>query len=335
MNLFNYNRVYSLGIAGPPEYAPLTFDGALAENEAYGVLRNIEFRNVEVPNENIFSLHQITATVSQSSKSSGGGTGTEIAIYNLDKSSIKRVSRKNNLVVLKAGYGNDGDGDKKPLIFVGQVQDFNTTDQGSDTITTLYCKEAVTSTTSVRINISLPPNYLLGQLNNEDVFNVLIAEWKKNGVAVSRDNIQLVSGLPYRTPPSEKLLKSGWTFDGYLRDAMDQQCKAFNYVWYIHNNTLHIHPYTIGEFIYFTELRSDQIKSIKSMSSDTRNTGVSTPSTGIQVKTFLNGNLVLGKNVSILDGEFKGSYRIDKVSHKIDYRGENGWDTAIECKEVV
>jgi len=116
---------------------------------------------------------------------------------------------------------------------------------------------------------------------------------------------------------------------------MEEQCKAFNYVWYIHNNTLHIHPDNQGEFLYFTELREDQIKSIQPMTSDIKNSSVSKSSTGIEVKTFLNGNLTLGKNVNIMSGEFKGSYLVSKVSHNLDYRGDSKWETTIECKGVV
>jgi hypothetical protein len=334
MNLYSYNRVYSLGIAGPPEYVPTVFDGALAENQAYGVLRNIEYRSFAIPNENVFTKHQVVVSVSQSAKASGAGEGTTISIYNLDESSIRRVSKKNNLVVLKAGYGEEGSGDKQPVIFVGQVQESSTKNEGSDTVTTLSCKEAATTTTSVRINLSIPPLIAATQLNYEDVFNILIRKWKENGVAISRDNIQLVSGLPFRTTPKETFLKRGITLDGYLRDSMNEICNSFNYVWYIHNNTLHIHPEGLAEFLYFTEIRAEQIKSIKSLSSDVRNTAVSKPSTGIEVKTFLNGNLILGKNVKIIDGQFKGSYLVQKVSHKLDYRGDNAWETTIECKEV-
>lgn len=334
MNLYSYNRVYSLGVAGPPEYTSPVIITPLPENIGYSLPIDVEYRAVEIPNENIISKHQMVVSISQSAKASGAGGGTRISIYNLDESTIKRVSKKNNLVVLKAGYGEEGSGDKQPLIFVGQVQEFTTTDEGSDTVTTLSCKEAATTTTSVRINLSIPPNFSVGQLNYEDVFNLLVQEWKDNGVAISKDNIQLVSGLPFRVTPKETLLKSGWTGDGYLRDIMNEVCNSFNYVWYIHNNTLHIHPTGLAEFLYFTELRAEQIKSIKALSSDVRNSGVSKPSTGIEVKTFLNGKLVLGKNVNIVDGQFKGSYLIEKVSHNLDYRGENAWETVIECKGV-
>jgi len=334
MNLYSYNRVYSLGVAGPEEYSSPIVTTALPENIGFGLPLNVEYRAFSIANENVFSKHQIVVSISQSSKASGSGEGTTISIHNLDESSIRRISKKNNLVVLKAGYGEEGSGDKTPLIFVGQVQESTTKDEGSDTVTTLSCKEAATTTTSVRINLSIPPQIAGRILNYEDVFNSLIGEWKDNGVAISRDNIQLVSGLPFRVTPKETLLRGGMTIDGYLRDAMNEICSSFNYVWYIHNNTLHIHPTGLAEFLYFTELRAEQIKSIKALSSDVRNSGVSKPSTGIEVKTFLNGNLVLGKNVNIIDGEFKGSYLIEKVSHKLDYRGENAWETTIECKGV-
>jgi hypothetical protein len=334
MNLYNYNRVYSLGVASPEEYSSPVIINPLSENIGFGLPLDIEYRSFDISNENVFTKHQVVVSISQSAKASGAGEGTTISIYNLDESSIRRVSKKNNLVVLKAGYGEEGSGDKQPVIFVGQVQESSTKNEGSDTVTTLSCKEAATTTTSVRINLSIPPQIAGRQLNYEDVFNRLIREWKENGVAISSDNIQLVSGLPFRITPKETLLKAGITLDGYLRDSMNEICNSFNYVWYIHNNALHIHPEGLAEFLYFTEIRAEQIKSIKSLSSDVRNTAVSKPSTGIEVKTFLNGNLILGKNVKIIDGQFKGSYLVQKVSHKLDYRGDNAWETTIECKEV-
>lgn len=331
---YNFKRAYSLIIGERPKLSTAFDDLDQSSLTAlYNDLTNrkFELNNLNIPNQALeISTLQFETRVSLSKDDKGQNQQATISVTNLDKETIDFISKKNSLLILKAGYENDND---LPIIYSGQVKAVDTVRRNSDLVTTITTSSGFTASTGVKISTSLinrPPENLL---NYADVFNHLAEIWKNSGVAISKAHIVLgASSLPVIKPPEGVLIPNGWSYEGYLRDAMDDLCEHFNYTWYIQNNVLFIHPRSNPKFVNVFVLEESQIKDIRPLTTSTK-TSVDEDETGLSITTFLNGFVEMGNKIRITQGEFKGDYNIKSVTHDLNFRG-NQWDTRIEVEVI-
>lgn len=345
MAKFNYNRKYNLSISiltninNPAE--TVTFESP--ETQEFSKLNEdpdkINLRSeppkpkiVEITNsvENFNAVEitdlQLEALVNSSSKSSGSElNNAEITIVGLDEETISLITGANRNVILKAGY----EGDKElPIIFNGQTVSVTTKREGNEVRTTLVCKDGYTPSGTIRVGLSY------NNITYGDLFDKLADIWKKNGInSTNKTIIKDEISPPFKVPPRDILIKNGWSYQGYLRQAMDDVCKSLNYEWFILNSVLYIQPRNFKNIISIAELDNSQIKSLRDQQENTRVSSTNVESTGIAVSTFLDGRFNLASKLKILEGSKKGTYAITQVSHKLNYRGAN-WDTQLTCEGV-
>lgn len=346
MDLYNYKRAYSLVVGAPPTYknlypsplseeiAGITVDGFQPPNFRSETLNALEFST----KDNNSAL-RIVAQVEGNEKSQGtDATTTTIKIYNLSKESVSIVCRKNNFVLLKAGYSYQEDEDALPLIFSGQVESYLTEEQGEDIVTTLTCKSGYTTSDAVRISIGIKPiprSLATQQISYQDVFNKLLWAWRSNGINYDETTVELEAGIPL-TPkyPKEVLLPNGWSYDGYLKDAMDDVCESLGYKWYVQNDLIYIHPLLYSKQKQVIPLKDNLVKSILPQTQGSRGLSTTDGVSGYLIKTNLDSRLKLSDYVTVED--YKGmesTYRIVQVSHTMDYRGQS-WDTDVLCEVI-
>ncbi len=311
----------------------------------------ISKRAVEITDLNI------VADIKGTSNSTSSSTNTTIKIYNMCPETITIVAQTNNYVILEAGYAQDG---KLPMLFSGQVQSHSTVKEGRDLITTLVCKDGYTPNNYVKISKKFDKEDTYG-----DVLTYLVAQYNSIGIATGdyivdwADVTDRKVDTPYSLTsndgkvlaqssaileypnipamiarPSNSKLKTGLVLMGFLHQALDKVCSQLGYVNYITNGRLFVHPKGYTKMIEQFEFSSKLMKSIRPVGSKVTGGSGSKGVEGVTITTFLDGRLDTDKSIKILDGKYKGVYKIITKSHKLEYRGA-GWDTVVMCTKYT
>lgn len=364
MSLYNYKRAYSLTIGKPPTY--VTTQPAPFTDEILGLgvdprqppnFNSVELNAIEITTKGNLNPLSIEAEIEGSVKSSGSDpVKATIKIRNLSSETLSIVKRKNNFVILKAGYAFQEQSDALPMIFSGQVESCKTYRDSTDIITELTCISGYTPLNSVRVSLSIPPKprvLLNTQITYKDVFDRLLKAWEDNGISYDDTTVDFTAGETYisRIPlkpesrplddspvrpsfPFQIPLENGWSFEGYLKDAMDEVCSAIGYRWYIQNNLLYIYPKYVSQRKQAIKLDFNLIKSIRPQEEGIRETANAESNKGFKVKVSLDGRLTLADYVDITDDKGVSSiYTITQVNHVLDFRG-NFWDTDFLCERI-
>lgn len=325
---FSYNRRYELVISEPfrelnnvadpflntpLENASVVFSGS-DDARAINKLRNIT----------ITELH-IDARIDSNSKSSGSkGSTATIKIYNLSREEREIAEKRNNYIVLNAGYVDSPTFDG---IYSGNVINSFSQKQGEDYITTLICKDGYTPSNAVKISY-----YKERGSTYKDVLEDFAGIWRDNGIGtgqLSLDQPSIVAPVP-TISAADTILERGFNFAGKLRKAMDVVCESLGYKWQIVNSLLFVEPKYNNDRIETIQLSQDNILTIANSQEGTRTNSNNLDERGILVTVLLDGRITSSKKLEITDGEKKGTYVINSVSHSISYEGNN-WYTTVEC----
>lgn len=325
-----YDRKYTLTIGQPKDIIytgeDITVDllkiDATTRNEFVSDYRFDLLKAVEITDL------QIEVDI-QGNTTTGNQAGCIIKVYNLSDQTRALIEDINNYVTLNAGYAQDSE---LALIFSGQVFDFFTEKQGVDMVTTLKCKDGYTPNNSIRIS----RKFIKGE-NYAQVLTYLAEVFEVNGIPTGQLEL-LDVGVARQTyiqlrSPEETVLRRGYSATGFLRQIMDNVCNSLGYVWYITNGRLFCHPKGYTKTVELYEFNTDQLLSVRRKGTQSGATSTGKGDEGIKVVTFLDGRLDTDKRIRILNGEFKGDYKVITKSHSLNYR--NGqWTTTIDCKKV-
>ena len=336
MALYNYNRRYSLKVSLPPEYKYIPesqdlFSGPPLDNDYTPVFPSGDYRRVRTDRALDIRELDIDVNIKGTNKSSGSDPiRAEISVFNASPETREILERENAIVILNAGYEDNED--NLPLIFSGQVQYSTTETKGTDIVTTMYCADGYTPLDSVRVS----KGYYSGTY--EDVLKDLASIFSNNGIpkgrVVTNEAAQTDSGIPYLPPSAIPIPeRRGYVVSGFLKSILTSTCEMFGYNWYIVNSKLYIEPRNYKKKVGVVELSTNDCFSIKT---DTEKSGsVSTDKSkkGVKVSTFLNGNIQPSSYVDILDGDFKGLYKVISVSHRAQLEGVQ-WDTEFKAERV-
>lgn len=347
----NYKRKYALLIGKPPTEEKRivqatvsnvrTITGTLEkrikfkENQysALAPLGVLDYRK-DYNGVKISDLH-IEVTVDKNSKS-GNNNPCVIKIFNLSESTKNTICKKDNNIILKAGYG-DVEDDSLPVIYTGQVESYRNDKQGHDVVTTLYCKDGYTPTTAVKVGVYWPsPKPPLRGNTYGDLIRYIATIWKDNGISSSPQTV--ITDLPANyvssdlITPDDMILEGGYTFQGYLRQLTDLVASEVGYKWYIDNSILYFEPKFSQEkkSRYTFNLDLSQVLSFRDEGNFSRSRQ---DGEGFTLEVLLDGRFETGRYVNITQGDKKGLYKITQVSHSLSYRG-NGWKTICSCEKV-
>lgn len=344
MAFYNYKRAYSLLVGLPPSSPPSQrfdeFD--LEQNVGYTIVfpNEVDYRTVEAAEAVDIKDLQMKASVrGNDTQSSGETTAATIKVFNLSEEQVDKVSAPNAFVILRAGYefqlGDKKNYDSLPLIFTGQVMTSETSFQGADRVTTLICKEGFTPNSSIKVSLSIESSEL-NQIPQtySDVFKLLIKIWKDNGIAVADYSIDFSRPMPLQSVPiGDALIPFGWSYEGFLSDAMDEVCSQFGYTWYISNSILFIHSAEYKDFKEKFTLEENQTLDIKRNDDKSRGISAGSQASRIIVKTLLDGRVKRGSRLEVPFGKLKGIYSVNTISYELDWRGSS-WYNETTCEVI-
>lgn len=132
-----------------------------------------------------------------------------LKIYNASQDNIKKLETVNNIVIIKAGYKNNGGA---TTIFTGTVCRSLTYQDGADILTEMDLRDSVIALRDAKISISRPPN-----VSALSILNLVVNNF----------------GLPLKMSlkVNDKQYQSGFAFNGRARDAMDRVCSFLGLEW--------------------------------------------------------------------------------------------------------
>jgi len=345
----NYYRVYSLTVGRPEKYGALTETAGVSfpappvsSPDPFTILLpqdDLDFTVIQTQQAIEIRDLQIRVTIKGNSETKGDSPTSTIKIFNLDEETRNQVSNKNNLVILKAGYEDDlGDPDDPnyydlPTVFTGQVIGYKTENAGADIITTLTCSDGYTPKNTTKVSLSIDASN--GNVVYKEVFDQLVNVWKQNGITVTDETLifDAASTPPLFTNPNSELVVGGWSYEGYLADAMDDLCEHFNYTWHIVNNRLLVYPRDYKSFVSTYEFTDEVIKDIKPSKDNSKDDSIKADVQGVKLKTFLNARISVGNVIKVPTESYEGKYVVKNISHELDWRG-NAWDTTLDLERV-
>ncbi|APC44450.1 hypothetical protein [Pseudoalteromonas phage PH357] len=319
-------RKYSLTIGLPP--VTTITSKVITEDEVIGNLLIPNERDYRVVTNNAVEITESDLVARIGSKAANSNSNTTISIYNLAPETLEIVERVNNYVILKAGYASDED---IGIVFTGQVKDFSTMREGQDLVTKLVCGEGYIPNNSIRISKAFPE-----KTTADTVFKYIIERYKEAGVplgqytAQARDD-EIVDYVQLKRPP-ETIFEMGYSMNGFLINELKRLCKSIGYVSYIVNGRLFIHPASFTKVVERYQVSEQQIYSVRKSSSST-GTATSKVDIGIDISVPLDARFNIDKQIEVIDGKFKGVYKILSCSHVINFRN-GAYETNMSCKQI-
>lgn len=332
MELSNFNRKYELLIGLPPRMVPRSRSEYITQS--FGSLFS---SNNIAPQDVVFDyrkedravlindLHFEADIKAHGDKSNNNGNNATITIFNLSPQTLEIISQKNAKVILKAAYEGYPE---LPIIYTGQVKECFTEKNGIDSVTTLQCTDGYTITSGLKVSKSFPPLSTSAEVIN-DFIDALVGNGLSKGRIITDE-----PSFPVNRAPSLTLLPRGWSYTGYVNNALDTIAAEFGYVWYITNSVVYFHPREYDRMFGAISLTTDLIHSIRRKQDATTTSSINSEAKkGVTIITDLDGRIDLSKRIIIEDGDYAGTYKVTQVEHKLSYRGTD-WITVTECTQV-
>lgn len=331
MELSNFDRKYELLIGLPPrlvsrarsEYIEQGF-GDIFFNRITPTDIIIDYRK-EDRAVLINDLHFEAEISAYGDKKNSTDNNATFKIYNLSPQTLEIVGQKNAKIILKAAYEGYPE---LPIIYTGQVKTHFTEKQGVNSVTTLECVDGYTIKDGLKVSKSYPP-----LTSSAEIIQDLVSAMVNSGLSRGRVIVDEPS-FPINKLPSLTFVPRGWSYTGYVNNALDAIAAEFGYVWYITNSVLYFHPREYTKMFGAIELTTDLIHSIRRKEDSTGASSIdSATKKGVTIVTDLDGRIDLSKRIVIKDGNYAATYKVTQVDHKLSFRGSE-WITITECTQV-
>lgn len=242
----------------------------------------------------------------------------KVTLWNLSPSTLAILDKKDCVVELKAGY-QDG----ISLIFVGNVTDVVTQQDGSDTMTEFQVVDGRLAVRDTYISLS---------------FNKLV-----KGITIV-DSISKKMGLTVRYSAKakdtllSKTLKKGFSFVGSGKNGLKKICTLCKLKWSIQNGILQISSpgEAISNRVYVLSAESGLLGIPKRVTiSESNSEGKESNKTGYEITYFMNGNIGIADFVKLESKKVNGVYFVQKINYTGDNM-EGEWTctaTIVEAKQ--
>ncbi|AZV02279.1 hypothetical protein Arno18_93 [Pectobacterium phage Arno18] len=313
---------------------------------------------------------QFTAHIRYSTeKTDVSSDETTFEIYNLTRDSASKFKREGATIMLRAGYDThfkrDTSGEiipdynSLPVIYMGKILWATTVKKGVDKVTKIVCSSDSAERDVLKVSLGYAP-----KTKRATIIKDLAA---RMGFATLEMDLTGLGDSSYAT---------GLSIYGSVSAALNRICEENGLMWFTYNQQIRIvpvdpkvtnlawevWPFQIIDSVEGYYRRQQSAK--KPPKNPTNSQGkpktpkdpkredqtrttvkntdgsklVTTITTGVKFKTFLDGRFKLGDNVVIRGSDeyleqisdAKGQFRIISLSHDLDYLG-GSWTTEIEA----
>ena len=323
-NLFG--RKYSL-VTGVPARLP---DELITASYVGNVQKGTRLYNYNIDSLDILEArfieikdNHIAVKITQSKTSSTSGSITKLTIEGLSKESREDNFFNGDIILLNAGYEQDTE---LPRIFAGEVIKRENFTSGIKNTTVVTIGEAFTLLRQVKLSVSYPPD-----TTYYDVLIGIINDLRSSGVTFGSDDT-----LRLAEPTlSRAVFKTGYSNEGGMDEVLKAITKKLKWRYYISNGIFFLEPkdYPMTKISY--TLNENNVIGSPEVISTNINRGVTnSQETGYRFNIFLDGRVRVDNLLNVTFGDFKGTYKIDSITHVLNYEGSGGssWKTMIDCK---
>jgi len=241
-----------------------------------------------ISNENQTVLH-ISFSCEKSEKEAANTA--KIQIWNLSNKNLKILEKKDCVVELKAGYGNN-----RPLIFVGTVTSAVTTIDGADRLTELQVVDGRVALRDTKMKVSLN-----GIVNAKTVYGMIAGQM---GLS-----IQYAKGLSFKNFPN------GYSFVGKGRMCLKKIARACGHIWSIQNGVIQITkkgtPVNSKGYLLNHDTGLIGIPKRITIAQDAES---KQDRIGYEIQYFLNGAIEVNDTIKIKTEALQGYFRVEKVT---------------------
>jgi hypothetical protein len=318
-----YNRAFKLTVFSKPE---------TSWEVSKAAQRSIAAKSVTVDSLVITDL-KVVAKIDKTNKDSTPSAGN-LSLYNINDQLKAALMAPSAMVVFDAGYSTQPN---LPTLISGNVKSVVTTRQGEDTVTEVEVGDGYTPYITDTVSMNFPKG-----TRKADVFRQLGASF--TGLAF---------GEVRSAPDSFKrdVYDAPMAVAGRLSVVMDELCAAEGFLWYMEDGKVYVQPtfyvpsnINVGEGTVlknptaFDTVRTytiteDLVKGSLKPSIDATEKGEKKTRKGVTFTTFLDGRIKLNSYLNVKVENAEGLYRVEKVSHSVDTRGQS-WDTKVEAAVV-
>lgn len=244
----------------------------------------------------------------------------DITIVNLAEKSIDFIKKPNIKIILKVGYNGDN-----KVIFMGDVSEIDTKESGRrvDKETKIRCIPDSNVHYSPSISRTFPENS-----TPRDILNFLT----KQGSSISKAS--------FNSENIDKAFPFGYTIEGTPKEILNDLSRDFNFNYRIDNKRLYVsdpnryeNP-SSKENAFLISPTTGLIETPSYASPDGKKIkDADTKKEGVKFKALLNPLLQPGQAVKLESEVINGTFRINGIEMKGDWRGSD-WSVTCWCAIV-
>jgi hypothetical protein len=244
----------------------------------------------------------------------------EIKIFNLSRETIAIFDKKDVLVSLYVGYGDD----ELVLLFRGNKTFMETTKSNTEVITRVLVADGYVSIREGRAHTTQPEG-----ANVEQVIRGIIS-----------DSMPEITNINMNGATLKRIYNSGYAVNGNATTALNTICSANGLIWNIsENNTINVFPIkgSIKKEAIVISPNDGLINTVEKTNQDIKalKKDIDAPEdAGIKFKMLMNPLVKAGQLISI-QGTFAtdGVYKVKTATHSGSYEGTQ-WETSIEAEST-
>ena len=264
-----------------------------------GVLVASQTRDGE-PNQLLSTRFRVESSLSPSPNTA------EIEVRNLSEATRAKVSEKDLVVSLEAGYSG-----KRSEIFLGKLEAGKSVRDGVDWVTSFQSSDGGKELRENRINISFK------KVSVSEAFDRVAAAL---GVGIGNAKEQIAKG---NIRGALDAFANGLVMSGPGKKELDRLARTYGYSWSIQNGQLQL----LSD--------ADAIEPGDAVVLDASRGMIGSPESGekgiVEVRALLIPQLTPGRVVALSSLQISGFYRVEKVTYQGDTRG-NDWYADLELK---
>lgn len=245
----------------------------------------------------------------------------ELKIYNLSRDTISIFDKKDVLVSLYVGYGDE----ELVLLFRGNKTFMETTNSSPNIITRVLVTDGYVTIREGRSHTTQPEGATV-----ESIIRSIVA-----------DGMPDIKNINMNGDGLQRKYNSGYAASGNASSALDAICKSNGLLWNISENvTLNVFPMkgSIKKEAVVVSPDNGLINTIEKTNQDIKSLkkDLQAPEDeGIKFKMLLNPLIKAGQLISI-QGTFRsdGVYKVVYATHSGSYEGSQ-WETTVEAENTT
>ncbi len=234
----------------------------------------------------------------------------EIQVYNLTRETYHKVAKTDNLVILKAGYEDDG-GVK--VLFTGEISKPQFLSEATETRMILDCFDGLKGTRGNPISLSYKKDTQLSTILRDVLKEIPLTVAKQ----------PTISGITYKT---------GYSFVGNAKDALAEILARAGYTYNIQNNEIYImgETETIETKAFLISPETGLIGSPTELAETDSETVEPDGKKKYSIKSLLNSSISPGSFIQLKSRDTNGFFK----AFTVEQIGDN-WDGSFETNMEV